>query len=496
MGGWSAEDSNLNTSCVYCGTKVLPHLHIYIKDLRHLTKPFSVSPSQSVDSVLGAQVAAVARAATTIHRQTSATSGVSSNAPTATDSNAPTTPPHDCLSIDSGTVMTNGCADSGESPTRTEGKETLAAQSNDSVSDESPVEPVVEPVTSNGPTATEDLSLASNNCSEQILADGAEIRKGLDVDTKVVTTNGDVDTVASVKDGAGLGQLSALSISDTSLTCQLDNQVPSPPVNEEPLVTSLSPDSKASCIMLAPVSVPYLSPLVLRKELETIISSEGDHCLNHSQFIDEHPIVYWNLVYCFRRLDLPSHLPGLLLVAKATANCNEEVQKTWSATADSRHVCVRPVWDNMRLQEELGRPMYILWGLVTNGQLDEDADADFSKITDSRELIYASLMEKVIECVKANDALTPINLLLNARQEVEQRLLMSAHGHSMYRDILNLIFVVLGRDQIDHDSYDREYITAYSALSKAALSRMLPSDRPPPPRAQLCRKVFPDLPLY
>ncbi len=40
-----------------------------------------------------------------------------------------------------------------------------------------------------------------------------------------------------------------------------------------------------------------------------------------------------------------------------------QVQKLWSATVDSRHVCVRPVWDNMRLQEELGRPMYILWGL-------------------------------------------------------------------------------------------------------------------------------------
>lgn len=215
-----------------------------MQDLRHLTKPFSVSPSQSVDSVLGAQVAAVARAATTIHRQTSATSGVSSNAPTATDSNAPTTPPHDRLSIDSGTVMTNGCADSSESPTRTEDKEMHVAQSNDSVSDGSPVEPVVEPMMSNDPTTTEDLGLASNNCNEQVLANDTKIREELTVDTTVITTNGDVDTVASVKDGAGLGQLSALSISDTSLTCQLDDQVPVPPVNEEPLVTSLSPDSK------------------------------------------------------------------------------------------------------------------------------------------------------------------------------------------------------------------------------------------------------------
>lgn len=55
--------------------------------------------------------------------------------------------------------------------------------------------------------------------------------------------------------------------------------------------------------MLAPVSVPYLSPLVLRKELETIISCEGDHCLNQSQFYDEHPIVYWNLVCAYWSID-------------------------------------------------------------------------------------------------------------------------------------------------------------------------------------------------
>ncbi len=53
---------------------------------------------------------------------------------------------------------------------------------------------------------------------------------------------------------------------------------------------------RPKCIVLEPISVPYLSPLVLRKELETIISSEGDHCLNHALFIDKHPIVYWNLV--------------------------------------------------------------------------------------------------------------------------------------------------------------------------------------------------------
>lgn len=44
------------------------------------------------------------------------------------------------------------------------------------------------------------------------------------------------------------------------------------------------------------ITVPYLNPLVLRKELESILVAEGDISLTHSKFTDEHPIIYWNLV--------------------------------------------------------------------------------------------------------------------------------------------------------------------------------------------------------
>ena len=47
---------------------------------------------------------------------------------------------------------------------------------------------------------------------------------------------------------------------------------------------------------MEPISVPYLSPLVLRKEVENILAQEGDLCLSKSEFVDEHPIIYWNLV--------------------------------------------------------------------------------------------------------------------------------------------------------------------------------------------------------
>lgn len=45
-----------------------------------------------------------------------------------------------------------------------------------------------------------------------------------------------------------------------------------------------------------PITVPYLNPLVLRKELESILYAEGDSCLTEPKFVDEHPIIYWNMV--------------------------------------------------------------------------------------------------------------------------------------------------------------------------------------------------------
>jgi hypothetical protein len=49
-------------------------------------------------------------------------------------------------------------------------------------------------------------------------------------------------------------------------------------------------------VSLEPISVPYLNPLVLRKEVESILDNEGDAALNQPHFVDDHPIIYWNLV--------------------------------------------------------------------------------------------------------------------------------------------------------------------------------------------------------
>ncbi|KAG8146921.1 hypothetical protein E2320_013995 [Naja naja] len=60
----------------------------------------------------------------------------------------------------------------------------------------------------------------------------------------------------------------------------------------------------------------YLSPLVLRKELETLLENEGAIFLSQPELVDNHPIIYWNLVWYFQRLGLGSGLPQLLLASK------------------------------------------------------------------------------------------------------------------------------------------------------------------------------------
>ena len=71
-------------------------------------------------------------------------------------------------------------------------------------------------------------------------------------------------------------------------------------------------------VHLEPFTVPFLSPLVLRKEVENVFEHEGDMCVGSAKFADEHPIIYWNLVWYFKRLDVATHLPGFILTAAIT----------------------------------------------------------------------------------------------------------------------------------------------------------------------------------
>lgn len=59
------------------------------------------------------------------------------------------------------------------------------------------------------------------------------------------------------------------------------------------------------------LSVPYLNPLVLRKELENVLMHFGDDVLCKLDFVDEHAIIYWNLMWFMERIGVQTHLSQL-----------------------------------------------------------------------------------------------------------------------------------------------------------------------------------------
>ena len=61
------------------------------------------------------------------------------------------------------------------------------------------------------------------------------------------------------------------------------------------------------------LSVPYLSPIVLRKEVESLITQGKGQLLEKESLVTDKPIIYWNLVWYFTRLELPTYLPLLSL---------------------------------------------------------------------------------------------------------------------------------------------------------------------------------------
>lgn len=71
------------------------------------------------------------------------------------------------------------------------------------------------------------------------------------------------------------------------------------------------------------VTVAYLSPLVLRKELESLLENEGEAVLAQPQFLDSHSIIFWNLVWYFQRLGLPSHLLQLVRASPLVSQVTE-----------------------------------------------------------------------------------------------------------------------------------------------------------------------------
>uniref|UniRef100_A0A8C9VXY8 DENN domain containing 4A n=1 Tax=Scleropages formosus TaxID=113540 RepID=A0A8C9VXY8_SCLFO len=231
-----------------------------------------------------------------------------------------------------------------------------------------------------------------------------------------------------------------------------------------------------------PVTVPYLSPLVLWKELESLLENEGDQVISASDVVDHHPIIFWNLVWYFRRLDLPSNLPGLILTSE---HCNRgsQVPRHWMSE-DSKHVLIQILWDNLKLHQDPIQPFYILWNTYRlNRTLLIKSDWP---VREEEELFGKELLQSVVRSIQKNDVYRPMSQVL---QLLGQKLGVKRQ-RSLYRDILFLSLVALGKDNIDIDAFDREYKMAYDRLTPSQVKLTHNCDRPPSAGVMECRKIF------
>lgn len=479
MDGWTADDSNLNTRCYFCNGTFVPLLTVSIKDYRVEESPAGGSLAPSTESL----PSAAGLSSRHSPERSPLAKGTSPEAPTGGGGQGAGTP--DARqgdlqasrpdSIDSGNdgfllledspdaAYGPGVADScpesplGSPPAGLAGTSYLASPNSRALS-----APVDIPMAA----ASEGLLTASPSSGSNETSERAEHR------TRRVTV-GD----------APLGLRTSTGRVD-SAELLLGSQ---PAPSSTPLfkLGSVSPSrlslSLGPCVSLDPLTVPYLSPLVLRKEVENLLEHEADDCLLSAGFVDHHPILYWNLVWYFKRLNLPSHLPELCLQAVSLVR-ERQIPEQWQSL-EGKTVVINCCWDNPRLHSNMVPFMYSQLGKNNMSSLVQSLVTEDSKPT-------KSLRERVLASVQQNNVREAVELLVRERHKARSQ----QRRPSLYRDVLFLALAMLGRDALNQNMFYRDYIKIYEELA-AKRSALFKCDKYPSVRAMLCRKYFRDLEL-
>nr|XP_034954071.1 DENN domain-containing protein 4B isoform X3 [Zootoca vivipara] len=221
----------------------------------------------------------------------------------------------------------------------------------------------------------------------------------------------------------------------------------------------------------------YLSPLVLRKELETLLENEGGDFLSQPELVDNHPIIYWNLVWYFERLDLPNSLPQLLLASK---HFQPALQ---GSPQEGLFVRVRLVWDVLTPDPDSYPPLYVLWRLHGN------IPTRLQSWRRHNHPFSLSFLEAVLSSVGMGEMHKAISLFLDTVKEQSGTTHMP---RSVYHEILFLKLAALGRDHVDIADFDKKYKSAYSKLVGSMGKETLKQWRAQPltSKAIDCRKSF------
>uniref|UniRef100_A0A3Q3IPY5 DENN/MADD domain containing 4B n=1 Tax=Monopterus albus TaxID=43700 RepID=A0A3Q3IPY5_MONAL len=277
-----------------------------------------------------------------------------------------------------------------------------------------------------------------------------------------------------------LGPVSSVGRSNWSVEDEVESVVRPPSGHEEALphqCNGLSEDSSSETSSYsetmggAPqVTVAYLSPLVLRKELESLLENEGESVLAQPQFLDSHSIIFWNLVWYFQRLGLPSNLLQLVRSSPLVSQFTQ---------TESSAVRVRLLWDTLTPDTDQWPPLYILWRIHSGVQM-----RSYSWRRHNHPFTL-SFLEEVLRWVGMNEVHKAVTLFLDtlAKQPGTPRIQRSVK--------INLVKILLSLS-LSTAAFDKKYKAAYSRLTSTLGHEELHKKRaqPPSPKAVDCRRSF------
>merc|ERR1719295_748411 len=308
-----------------------------------------------------------------------------------------------------------------------------------------------------------------------------------------------------------------------------------------PLLTVFARSEDTKVTSDDPITVPYLSPLVLRKELENVLETEGDTCLADPGMVDDNArrIIYWNLVWFYERVAVKSHLPALCFRSKSLFNDTPDTGDGEDADdrfagLDHNNVKVTCLWDNVRFHDGSssstsspagssgdrgvglqGRgPIYTHWVRPKNQQTERITEEYLNKIVNQQpDTDMKPLIKQIIFGVSQNDLTKPVKSMLEERFK-EPPTTMSPEAsdasptlqkngskggsavviyRSVYREILFLTLTALGQNIIDLTALDRVVKEAFENLPDNFKEVAQKADFAPDRQVSFCRKIFREL---
>jgi hypothetical protein len=230
--------------------------------------------------------------------------------------------------------------------------------------------------------------------------------------------------------------------------------------------------SDCSSTTLTNTSVPYLNPLNLRKEVETLLNNDGEEELKSVSLIINHSVLYWNLVWYFSRVNLPSSLPSLIL----------QLPELKDKLSSSARVRARALW---HIEDDgVNTPLYQFWKPKPKNKDDSFMER---KRRGSQQQSQVQSLAAHLQC---GDFLSPLQKILETRLHTRGSEKTDARTHrSIYWEFL-LFLASLPRDKLNVEKIDRDYRNAVSKLPRELAHLLRFDDHPPDYAAQCCRRTF------